>query len=124
MTAGYPVYYMINCAHPSHFDAVLAAGGAWRDRVRGLRANASRRSHAELDASPDLDAGDPLELSGQYLAMRRWLPHMSVAGGCCGTDDRHIAAICRALAPPAAWAADTTPLSIHLVNPPERRTCQ
>ena len=124
MTAGYPVYYMINCAHPSHFDAVLAEGGAWRDRVRGLRANASRRSHAELDASPDLDAGDPLELSGQYLAMRRWLPRMSVVGGCCGTDDRHIAAICRALAPPAAWASGTTPLSIHLVTPPERRTFQ
>jgi homocysteine S-methyltransferase len=101
MTSGYPVYYMINCAHPTHFDAVLAAGGAWRDRLRGLRANASRRSHAELDASPDLDAGDPQELGGQYLALGRLLPRMTVVGGCCGTDDRHIEAICRALVQPA-----------------------
>ena len=97
LTAGYPAYYMINCAHPSHFDAVLAAGGGWRDRVRGLRANASRRSHAELDESPDLDAGDPAELGSQYRGLRPLLRRMSVVGGCCGTDHRHVAAICDAL---------------------------
>ena len=102
MTSGYPAYYMINCAHPTHFDAVLAAGGGWRDRIRGLRANASRRSHAELDASPDLDAGNPEQLGGEYLALRRFLPRMTVVGGCCGTDERHVAAICRALAPVTA----------------------
>jgi S-methylmethionine-dependent homocysteine/selenocysteine methylase len=97
-TDGYPVYYMINCAHPSHFDAVLREAGAWRDRIRGLRANASRRSHAELDASTDLDAGDPQQLGREYRHLRGLLPQLRVLGGCCGTDERHVAAIC------AAWA--------------------
>ena len=88
---------MINCAHPSHFASVLEEGGGWRDRVRGLRANASRRSHAELDESADLDDGNPAELGDEYRVLRRLLPRLSVVGGCCGTDDRHVAAICGAL---------------------------
>jgi S-methylmethionine-dependent homocysteine/selenocysteine methylase len=94
---GHPAYYMINCAHPTHFAQTLRAGGAWRERVRGVRANASRRSHAELDASTDLDDGDPDELGAQYRALRPWLPRLTVVGGCCGTDHRHVGAICRAL---------------------------
>ena len=95
----YPVYYMINCAHPTHLDAALEPGGEWRDRIRGLRANASRRSHAELDESPDLDMGNPEELGEQYRELRRVLRHLSVVGGCCGTDHRHVDAIGRALQP-------------------------
>ncbi len=94
----YPVYYMINCAHPSHFDGVIDELGAKVCRVRGLRANASRRSHAELDASTDLDAGDPVELGGEYRALQRKLPALTVVGGCCGTDHRHVAAIAQAMA--------------------------
>lgn len=97
-TGGYPVYYMINCAHPTHFERVLSTDHAWTHRVRGLRANASRRSHAELDASPDLDAGNPEELGQQYRALRRALPHLTVVGGCCGTDHRHVEAIGLAMA--------------------------
>ncbi|MGE0371131.1 MAG: homocysteine S-methyltransferase family protein [Gammaproteobacteria bacterium] len=96
-TGGYPAYYMINCAHPEHFTTVLSDGGAWRGRIRGLRANASRRSHAELDASTELDAGNPDELGGQYRELRALLPGLAVAGGCCGTDHRHIDAMCREL---------------------------
>lgn len=96
-TGGYPAYYMINCAHPEHFESVLRGDGAWRGRIRGLRANASRRSHAELDASTQLDAGDPDELGRQYRALRALLPGLTVAGGCCGTDHRHVEAICREL---------------------------
>jgi S-methylmethionine-dependent homocysteine/selenocysteine methylase len=97
-TGGYPAYYMINCAHPTHFDAVLRDGGAWRRRIRGLRANASKRSHAELDESTDLDAGDPRELGGHYRELRSLLPRLTVVGGCCGTDHRHVEAICAAFA--------------------------
>jgi len=97
-TGGYPVYYMINCAHPSHFEHVLEGKGAWRDRIRGLRANASKRSHAELDESSDLDDGYPHELGVQYRQVRELLPRLSVVGGCCGTDHRHVGQICRALA--------------------------
>ena len=92
-TGGYPAYFMVNCAHPTHFAARLFEGGAWTRRVRGIRANASRCSHAELDAMTALDDGDPEELARFYCELCERLPHISVLGGCCGTDIRHIAAI-------------------------------
>jgi S-methylmethionine-dependent homocysteine/selenocysteine methylase len=99
-TGGYPAYYMLNCAHPAHFESALAAGGPWTRRIRGLRANASRRSHAELNESPDLDSGNPVELGLQYAMLKkRALPVMNVLGGCCGTDQRHVEQIARACAP-------------------------
>lgn len=96
-SGGYPVYYMINCAHPTHFDKVLRGNGEWLQRIRGLRANASRRSHAELDDSADLDAGDAQELGALYGALRTSLPRLSVVGGCCGTDHTHVDSICRVM---------------------------
>ncbi|MFK0691890.1 homocysteine S-methyltransferase family protein [Mesorhizobium sp. IMUNJ 23033] len=95
-TDGAPAYFMINCAHPSHFDAVLAGDGGWVGRIRGVRANASAKSHAELDAATELDPGDPVDLGRRYRAMRDRFGHICVLGGCCGTDARHIAAICDA----------------------------
>lgn len=92
-TGGSPAYYMVNCAHPEHFTGVLRAGGAWRERIRGIRANASRCSHAELDAATELDAGDPLALAAEYQELHRLLPWLTVFGGCCGTDHRHVEAI-------------------------------
>ena len=92
-TDGWPAYYMINCAHPTHFEGVLASGGTWLQRLRGIRANASRRSHAELNDAPDLDAGNPVELGEEYRALVRRYPNITVIGGCCGTDERHIACI-------------------------------
>jgi S-methylmethionine-dependent homocysteine/selenocysteine methylase len=90
-------YYMVNCAHPSHFEHVLAGGGSWLGRIAGLRANASTLSHAELDEAEELDEGDPAELGAGYAALRTHLRNVNVLGGCCGTDDRHIAAMA------AAW---------------------
>jgi homocysteine S-methyltransferase len=101
-TGSAPAYFMINCAHPSHFEAVIAAGESWLDRVRGIRANASTASHAELDAATELDAGDPEDLGRRYGALRRRLGRFSIMGGCCGTDHRHIAAICEACLPDAS----------------------
>lgn len=98
-TAGYPCYYMINCAHPTHFQHVLAEGGVWLDRIRGLRANASRKSHAELNESPELDIGNPVELGADYAALRQRLTHLNVMGGCCGTDHRHVEEIANACTP-------------------------
>jgi S-methylmethionine-dependent homocysteine/selenocysteine methylase len=88
-----PAYYMINCAHPTHFEAVLDGGAAWTHRIRGLRANASTKSHAELDESEELDEGDPADLGVRYAALREGLPSLNVLGGCCGTDHRHVAEI-------------------------------
>jgi S-methylmethionine-dependent homocysteine/selenocysteine methylase len=97
-TAQAPAYYMVNCAHPTHFEHVLDDGEAWMKRLRGLRANSSRRSHAELDNATELDAGNPEELGSQYRDMLRRFPHINVLGGCCGTDHRHlerIGLVCR-----------------------------
>ena len=91
-----PAYYMINCAHPTHFADSLESGSVWIERLRGVRANSSCRSHAELDNSPELDTGNPQELGQQYADLLRRFPHMSVLGGCCGTDHRHIACISEA----------------------------
>ena len=87
--------FMINCAHPSHFEAALPAGDA-RLRIHALRANASMKSHAELDAAEDLDAGDPTDLAQRYVALRRELPELHVLGGCCGTNLNHVTAISHA----------------------------
>ena len=98
-------YLMVNCAHPTHFAAELEAGEDWVGRIAGIRANASRRSHAELDEAEDLDSGDPAELGREYGALVPALPDLRVAGGCCGTDHRHvdqIAAACAPLFPKAA----------------------
>jgi S-methylmethionine-dependent homocysteine/selenocysteine methylase len=87
-----PAYYMINCAHPTHFQKMLG-DEPWTRRVGGLRANASKRSHQELSDSPDLDAGNPVELGAEYRDLVRRLPRINVLGGCCGTDHRHIECI-------------------------------
>lgn len=101
-TGGAPLYYMINCAHPVHFNKVLPgpeAPGAtgWVARLGGIRANASKRSHAELDCACDLDDGNPVELGKELADLAQRLPNLTVLGGCCGTDHRHIAEIAKAL---------------------------
>jgi len=101
-TDGYPAYFMINCAHPQHFAPMLTTGGDWIRRIRGLRANASTLSHAELEQCTSLDEGDPLDLGSRLRELRRLLPELTVLGGCCGTDHRHIGAICSAVAPARA----------------------
>jgi len=95
-TGASPAYYMINCAHPSHFAAVLDDDGRWRERIRGLRANASTKSHAELDEAEELDEGDPDALAAEYVALKPRLPNLTIVGGCCGTDHRHIEQLSRA----------------------------
>lgn len=97
-TDGYPAYYMINCAHPTHFAGTLDAGGDWLSRIGGIRANASKSSHAELDAATELDAGDPDELGRAYEELLARYPQISVIGGCCGTDHRHVGAMAKAIA--------------------------
>ena len=89
-TGAYPAYYMINCAHPSHFDAVLDPDATWMTRIKGIRANASSLSHAELDNATELDAGDPVAFGREYADIRSRFPSLTVLGGCCGTDLRHI----------------------------------
>jgi homocysteine S-methyltransferase len=96
VTGDAPAYYMVNCAHPTHFADALETDQSWRRRIRGLRANASRRSHQDLNDAPDLDDGDPSELGREHAALLRRHGHIRVLGGCCGTDHRHVAAMSRA----------------------------
>lgn len=88
-----PAYYMINCAHPTHFNDVISGNAHWIERIRGIRANASTMSHEELDNAEELDDGNPVELGEQYRALKAIMPNLSVFGGCCGTDHRHVDAI-------------------------------
>ena len=98
-TDGGPAYYMVNCAHPTHFEDAVAGGEPWLERIGGLRANASTKSHAELDEAEELDEGDPADLAARHAALKTRLPAVNVLGGCCGTDHRHVDAIC------SAWVA-------------------
>jgi homocysteine S-methyltransferase len=98
-TDGAPAYFMVNCAHPTHIAHALADDGPWLERIRGVRANASKLSHAELDEAAELDDGDPVALAADVAALRSRLPNLTVVGGCCGTDERHIAQLC------ATWPA-------------------
>ena len=95
-TGGAPAYYMINCAHPTHFEHVFAPGEPWLGRIRGLRANASTQSHAQLNESTELDEGDPVQLGRQHHELLSKLKQLNVFGGCCGTDHRHVEEICKA----------------------------
>lgn len=100
VTDNYVTYFMINCAHPTHLDHAIRGDEEWVSRVRGLRANASRLSHAELDEATELDIGDPEELGKWYAQLRKEkLKHMNVMGGCCGTDERHIEQIAKTCLP-------------------------
>jgi homocysteine S-methyltransferase len=96
-TDGAAAYFMVNCAHPTHFAAALEAKAPWIGRLRGIRANASKLSHAELNEGETLDEGDPAELAGAYREPSERLPALSVFGGCCDTDHRHVDAIAGAV---------------------------
>jgi homocysteine S-methyltransferase len=93
MTDGSAAGFLVNCAHPDHVAPALAGGGDWQRRLIGVRPNASRLSHAELDEAPELDDGDPAELGRQVADLRRQVPTINLVGGCCGTDLRHARAI-------------------------------
>jgi homocysteine S-methyltransferase len=94
---GHPEYFLVNCSHPSHIARGVREPGPWRERIRGLRPNASAKSHAELDESDELDEGDPQSLAEAQRRLDAALPRVSIVGGCCGTDARHVAAM---------WAMD------------------
>jgi len=94
VTGGYPIYYMINCAHPSHFANRLVEDTSWKLRIKGVQSNASCKSHAELDESTELDPGDIEELGNWHQTLKKHLPNLIVYGGCCGTDVSHVRSIC------------------------------
>ncbi|WP_108682999.1 homocysteine S-methyltransferase family protein [Methyloceanibacter sp. wino2] len=101
-TGNGPLYYMVNCAHPDHFAEAVSTGASWVGRIGGVRANASRRSHAEIDEAETLDDGDPEEFGLLHVELAKRLPGLRVVGGCCGTDHRHVACVSKHLHEKAA----------------------
>ncbi len=99
MTGSYATHYMINCAHPNHFSERLADGISknWTKRIKAIRANASTKSHEELDQSTELDRGDQHDLARKYADLKKLLPNLKIWGGCCGTDHQHLKSICEKL---------------------------
>lgn len=95
LSNGYPEYYMINCAHPTHFLSELNPDANWSKRIKGVRSNASCKSHEELDEAVELDRGDIGEFADWHKQLLQKLPTVKVFGGCCGTDEHHIEAICQ-----------------------------
>lgn len=102
-TESFPSCYMINCAHPTHIESMLARakteGAPWLDRLRGFRANASCKSHEELDNSTELDRGQPCDLAHEVAHLANEFD-LNILGGCCGTDSEHLRLIAQALATP------------------------
>jgi hypothetical protein len=47
----------------------------------------------------------PEDLAGRYVVLGEYLPRLTVVGGCCGTDRRHVAAIASAWRDARASAA-------------------
>jgi S-methylmethionine-dependent homocysteine/selenocysteine methylase len=84
-----PAYYMINCAHPTHFSHLLVPGEAWTERVHGVRASAAAH-HNHVECMRDPDAGNPAEFGQHYRDLMKQHPSITVLGGCCGTDHVHI----------------------------------
>lgn len=117
-TSGSPAYYMINCAHPSHFAAALGRREPWLERVKGIRANASTLSHAELDDATELDRGDVRQWAAEYVRLGEILPDLRVVGGCCGTDHEHVAAVA-----PAPRSRRTPSRSGSIRTPPTPGSC-
>jgi S-methylmethionine-dependent homocysteine/selenocysteine methylase len=90
-----PAYYMINCAHPTHIEHLCFPNEDWISRIRGIKGNASKKSHAQLNESKELDEGNPIEFGEDIRKLLYKLKHVNVLGGCCGTDDRHVEQICK-----------------------------
>lgn len=94
-----PAYFVINCAHPTHFISELNSGpdADWIQRIKGVRANASCKSHAELDEATELDRGNPQEFGSIHKKLKKQFPHLNIFGGCCGTDEEHVLSIVKQL---------------------------
>ncbi|WGY45205.1 homocysteine S-methyltransferase family protein [Vibrio sp. ABG19] len=111
-TDAYPSYYMINCAHPSHFRAAVSGGEPWVRRIHGLRANASALSHTELEQCTKLDDGNPHQLSLDYTQLlSKSMRHVNIVGGCCGTDTRHLERIVASCLPVYRQGKNDKPLN-------------
>ena len=99
-TQNNPVCYMANCVHPSIVREALAQPfndiPLVKERFRGIQANTSPLSYAELDQAEELHCSQPEELAEEMMKLTQ-TGNIRIWGGCCGTDDRHMECIARRL---------------------------
>jgi len=89
-----PAFYMLNCSHPVEFEPALTEG-AWLERLRGFRPNASKMEKIALCKLGHLEEGNPVELGRLMGDLARRIPHMDIWGGCCGTGETHLREIAK-----------------------------
>lgn len=96
-----PVGFLVNCVHSSTVEAALETTGGQRvvssGRLLGVQANTSSKRPEELDGLETLDAEAAAEFCVGMCRVRDRFG-LYALGGCCGTDDTHIAALAAAMA--------------------------
>ena len=96
-----PLCYMANCVHPAIVYQALSRPcnltETVRSRFKGIQANTSSLSYAELDGAEDLKSSDPEDFSAAMMRLKTD-KGLVIMGGCCGTDHRHMEAVARLMA--------------------------
>jgi homocysteine S-methyltransferase len=104
-TATPPLGYAVNCVHPKVLAQALSVlekhAPDLLARVVFFQANTSPLTPEKLAAATDLLTEAPDTLAAQICALQKRYA-LPVTGGCCGTDERHIAALGLGLAKSAA----------------------
>jgi len=97
-TSNTPSYYMIDCAHPAYLQSRLPINESWTDRIYGIVGNISC-SNTHLDTTKNTENIHLKSFGTECLALTRKLRNLTVLGGCCDHNHRHIEAICEAYCP-------------------------
>jgi homocysteine S-methyltransferase len=95
-TSPAPLGYILNCVHPDVARDALDGSPVASSRVLGLLANTAALDPDELDGSEELVTADPEPFASAIVGVAA-AHGLDLLGGCCGTDDRHIAALAAAL---------------------------
>ena len=96
---GAPLGYAVNCSHPNFIKADQMNPHAL-SRLIGIWANASAREHSELEQTEETVVDDIGQWADAMVRLHQ-LHGVKILGGCCGTTDRHLRAICERLLPSA-----------------------
>jgi len=100
ITCNRPVCYMANCVHPTIVYKALSRDfnnvTIVKERFKGIQANTSPLSYAELDSAVDLHCSEPKGFAEDMMRLSQ-VGNFQIWGGCCGTDNRHMECIAQEL---------------------------
>lgn len=96
---GAPLGYAVNCSHPDFIKADQMNPHAL-SRLIGIWANASAREHSELEQTEETVVDDIGQWTDAMVRLHQF-HGVKILGGCCGTTDQHLRAICERLLPSA-----------------------